>query len=79
MAVLRSTVPTDKREAWYERQLRAGVEVVICHPRLVEHPVLDLPFPTLYFAAKRDTQLRTRCAKRSPADRGGSVRLVRFE
>ena len=49
MAVLRSTVPTDKREAWYERQLRAGVEVVICHPRLVETGLDLLAFPTLYF------------------------------
>ena len=49
VAVLRSTVPTDKREAWYERQLRAGVEVVICHPRLVETGLDLLAFPTLYF------------------------------
>jgi hypothetical protein len=34
IAVLRSSVPTDKREDWYERQLKAGVEVVICHPKL---------------------------------------------
>ena len=36
VAILRSSVPTDKREDWYERQLKAGVQVVICHPRLVE-------------------------------------------
>ena len=49
VAVLRSTIATDKREAWYERQLRAGVEVVICHPRLVEKGLYLLAFPTLYF------------------------------
>ncbi len=49
VAVLRSTVPTDKREAWYERQVRAGVEVVVCHPRLVETGLDLLDFPTLYF------------------------------
>lgn len=49
VAVLRSTVPTDKREAWYERQVRGGVEVVICHPRLVETGLDLLAFPTLYF------------------------------
>ena len=49
VAVLRATVPTDKREAWYERQLRAGIEVVICHPRLVETGLDLLAFPTLYF------------------------------
>ena len=31
VAVLRPTVPTLKRELWYEKQLRGGVEVVICH------------------------------------------------
>ncbi len=49
VAVLRSTVPTDKREAWYEKQLKEGVEVVICHPRLVETGLDLLAFPTLYF------------------------------
>ena len=42
VAVLRPSVATDKREAWYERQLSLGVDVVICHPRLVETG-LDLP------------------------------------
>ena len=49
VAVLRSSVPTDKRENWYERQLKAGVEVVICHPKLVETGLDLLAFPTLYF------------------------------
>ena len=49
VAVLRSTVPTDKREAWYVRQLQQGVDVVICHPRLVETGLDLLWFPTIYF------------------------------
>jgi hypothetical protein len=49
VAVLRSSVPTDKREAWYEKQLKEGVEVVICHPRLVETGLDLLAFPRLYF------------------------------
>ena len=49
IAILRSSVPTDKREDWYERQLKAGVEVVICHPKLVETGLDLLAFPTLYF------------------------------
>src|SRR5271170_5328366 len=49
VAILRSSVPTDKREDWYERQLRAGVEVVLCHPKLVETGLDLLAFPTLYF------------------------------
>jgi hypothetical protein len=49
VAVLRSSVTTVKREEWYERQLKAGVEVVICHPKLVETGLDLLAFPTLYF------------------------------
>jgi hypothetical protein len=49
VAVLRSTVPTLKRELWYEKQLTDGVEVVICHPKLVETGLDLLAFPTLYF------------------------------
>jgi hypothetical protein len=48
VAVLRSSVATDKREEWYERQLKAGVEVVLCHPKLVETGLDLLAFPTLY-------------------------------
>jgi hypothetical protein len=48
-AVLRSSVATDKREDWYDRQLKAGVEVVICHPKLVETGLDLLAFPTLHF------------------------------
>ena len=47
--VLRSSVPTDKREVWYEKQLKAGVEAVICHPKLVETGLDLLAFPTLHF------------------------------
>jgi hypothetical protein len=49
VAILRSSVPTDKREDWYDRQLKGGVEVVICHPKLVETGLDLLAFPTLYF------------------------------
>jgi hypothetical protein len=43
------TVPTLKRELWYEKQLKDGVEVLICHPKLVETGLDLLVFPTLYF------------------------------
>jgi hypothetical protein len=49
VAVLRPSVPTLKRELWYEKQLKEGVEVVICHPKLVETGLDLLEFPTLYF------------------------------
>ncbi len=31
-----SSVATDKRERWYDRKLKAGIEVLICNPKLVE-------------------------------------------
>jgi hypothetical protein len=69
VAVLRSSVATDKREDWYERQLKAGVEVVICHPKLVETGLDLLAFSTLYFY---ETDIRCiRCARRAE-DRGAS-------
>ena len=49
VAILRSTVPTVEREQWYEKRLKDGVEVVICHPKLVETGLDLLAFPTLYF------------------------------
>jgi hypothetical protein len=36
VAVLATEVVPELREAWYERQLRSGVEVVIRHPPLVQ-------------------------------------------
>ena len=35
-AILTSDTPPEQREAWYERQLKAGVRVFIAHPRLVQ-------------------------------------------
>jgi superfamily II DNA or RNA helicase len=51
-AVLRSSVDTSKREAWYARQIKEGIQVVISHPKLVETglDLLDLlDFPTILF------------------------------
>jgi superfamily II DNA or RNA helicase len=48
-AVLRASVDTSKREAWYARQIKAGVQVVICHPKLVETGLDLLDFPTIIF------------------------------
>ena len=42
-AVLTTQTPPEEREAWYERQLKAGVQVFISHPRLVQTG-LDLMF-----------------------------------
>jgi superfamily II DNA or RNA helicase len=48
-AVLRASVPTHKREAWYQEQLRRGIDVAICHPKLVETGLDLLDFPTILF------------------------------
>src|SRR3954469_16620877 len=48
-AVLRRNVPTDKREAWYAKKVKEGVQVVIAHPKLVETGLDLLDFPTILF------------------------------
>ncbi|HEX6503053.1 MAG TPA: helicase-related protein [Terriglobales bacterium] len=48
-AVLRASVDTSKREAWYARQMKDGVQVVISHPKLVETGLDLLDFPTIIF------------------------------
>ncbi len=49
VAVMRSSVPTNRRETWIQDRVREGVDVVICHPRLVQTG-LDLPeFTTIVF------------------------------
>jgi len=47
--VLRASVPTHKREAWYREQLKRGIDGVICHPKLVETGLDLLEFPTILF------------------------------
>jgi hypothetical protein len=49
VAVLTTQVPPEEREAWYERQLRSGVQVCICHPRLVQSGLDPLSFPDIFF------------------------------
>ena len=48
-AVLRASVDTSKRESWYARQIKEGVQVVISHPKLVETGLDLLDFPTIIF------------------------------
>ena len=47
--VLTAEVPPEQREAWYERQLRGGMQVCICHPKLVQTGLDLLEFPTILF------------------------------
>jgi superfamily II DNA or RNA helicase len=48
-AILRPTVPTVQREAWYAQKVAEGVQVVVSHPKLVETGLDLLDFPTLIF------------------------------
>jgi hypothetical protein len=48
-AVLRASVPAQRREAWYREQLRRGIDVAICHPKIVETGLDLLEFPTILF------------------------------
>jgi superfamily II DNA or RNA helicase len=47
--VLTADTPPEQRETWYERQLRSGMQVCICHPKLVQTGLDLLEFPTILF------------------------------
>ncbi len=47
--VLTADVPPEQREAWYERRLKSGMQVCICHPKLVQTGLDLLEFPTILF------------------------------
>jgi hypothetical protein len=49
VALLTTEVPPESREGWYERQLRGGVQAVICHPKLVQTGLDLIDFPTILF------------------------------
>jgi hypothetical protein len=49
VAILTSDVPTEKREAWFERKLQEGIQVTICHPRIIETGLDLLSHPSLIF------------------------------
>jgi hypothetical protein len=49
VAVLTTDVPPESREGWYDRQLRSGVQAVICHPKLVQTGLDLIEFPTILF------------------------------
>jgi hypothetical protein len=49
VALLTTDVPPEARESWYDRQLRGGVQAVICHPKLVQTGLDLIDFPTILF------------------------------
>lgn len=49
VAVLRSTVGTEKREDWVADQVDKGIDVLICNPELVKTGLDLLEFPSILF------------------------------
>ena len=49
VAVLTTQVAPEEREAWYERQLRSGLQVCIAHPRLVQTGLDLLAMSDIFF------------------------------
>jgi hypothetical protein len=49
VAVLKATVPTEKREEWIAEQIDIGVDGVICNPELVKTGLDLLEFPSIVF------------------------------
>lgn len=44
-----SSVPPDKREAWIQKQVEAGVEVIVSHPKSVATGLDLIAFPTMVY------------------------------
>jgi hypothetical protein len=49
VSVLTTDVPPEMRAGWYDRQLRGGIQAVICHPKLVQTGLDLIEFPTILF------------------------------
>ena len=51
VAVMKAdAVAPDRREAWVEAKVKEGIDVLICHPRLVQTGLDLLQFPTICWA-----------------------------
>ena len=40
-------VPPERREAWVAKRVEEGVDVLVCHPRLVQTGLDLVDFPTI--------------------------------
>ena len=48
VAVLKAdSVAPDRREAWVEEKVKQGIDVLVCHPRLVQTGLDLIDFPTI--------------------------------
>ena len=67
VAALRAdTVDADKRMPWLEKRLKEGLDVLICHPQLVETGVDMLDFPGIvWFEADYNTARVRQASRRS--------------
>ena len=64
-SVLRSdTVDPDKRMEWLQKELKTGLDVLICHPQLVETGVDMLEFPSIIWYEADYNTARVRQASR---------------
>ena len=51
VAVMKAdAVAPDRREAWVADRVKQGVEVLVCHPRLVQSGLDLVDFPTICWA-----------------------------
>ncbi len=51
VAVMKAdAVAPDRREAWVEQKVKEGIDVLICHPRLVQTGLDLIDFPTIVWA-----------------------------
>ena len=67
VAVLKAdTVAPDRRESWVEERVKQGVDVVICHPRLVQTGLDLIDFPTLvWFETDYSVYVARQASRRS--------------
>jgi SNF2 family DNA or RNA helicase len=79
-AILTTDVPTEEREAWIAQRVREGVDVLICHPRLVATGLDLVEFPTILWAQTGYSLFEVRQASRRSWRLGQSepVKVVFF-
>ena len=67
VAVLKAdTVAPDRRESWVEERVKQGVDVVVCHPRLVQTGLDLIDFPTLvWFETDYSVYVMRQASRRS--------------
>ena len=64
--ILTADVLPVEREAWYERQLRAGMQVCIAHPKLCSVRLDLLAFPcVLFYEVGYSTDTLSQASRRS--------------